>query len=67
MIAFAATKAERIAAGDPRLSLEERYAAHDEYVRQVTAAARQLVGERFLLEEDVARYVEAARARTLGR
>ena len=38
-IPFAKTKAERLASGDPRLSLEERYHTHDGYVRAVTEAA----------------------------
>ena len=32
-IPFAKTKAERLASGDPRPSLEERYQTHDGYVR----------------------------------
>ena len=38
-VAFKTTKAERLAAGDPRLSLEERYKNHDGYVAAVTKAA----------------------------
>ncbi len=33
-IPFAKTKAQRLASGDPRLSLEERYGTHDAYVAQ---------------------------------
>src|SRR5437899_638255 len=51
-IPFATTKARRQAAGDPRLSLEERYATHDRYVKAVEAAAERLVTERLLLPED---------------
>ena len=40
------------AAGDPRLSLEERYPTHDDYVAKVTAAANDLVSKRLLLPED---------------
>ena len=39
MVPFAKTKAARLAAGDPRLSLEERYGTHDGYVAAVKAAA----------------------------
>ncbi len=39
MVPFAKTKAQRIANGDPRLSLEERYGTHAGYVAAVTAAA----------------------------
>ena len=35
MVPFAKTKAQRIAAGDPRLSLEERYKTHAGYVAAV--------------------------------
>ena len=43
-IPFAKTKAERLAAGDPRLSLEERYGTHDGYVARVKAAAARRRG-----------------------
>ena len=61
-IPFRATKAERIAVGDPRLSLEERYQDHAGYVKAVTKAAQRLERERFLLPADAQRYIEAARA-----
>ncbi len=56
------TRAERLAGGDPRLSLEERYSSTDDYVDQVSGAALRLVQERLLLAEDANRYVEQARA-----
>jgi hypothetical protein len=59
---FAKTKAEREAAGDPRLSLEERYGSREAYVAKVKAAADALVAERLLLPADAARYVAAAQA-----
>ncbi|HTO99697.1 MAG TPA: alpha/beta hydrolase domain-containing protein, partial [Myxococcales bacterium] len=37
--AFATTKAERLASGDPRKSLQERYRDHDGFVRAVEKAA----------------------------
>ena len=46
------TKANRLAAGDPRRSLEERYGTHAGYVCVVTAAANRAVKHRFLLESD---------------
>jgi hypothetical protein len=52
MIPFAKTKAERLASGDPRLSLEERYGDHAGYVRAVTAAAANAVAQGFLLQVD---------------
>ena len=62
-VPFARTRTEREASGDPRGSIEERYASHEDYVRQVTEAARQLQTAGFLLEEDADRYVEAAKNR----
>jgi len=59
-IPFAATRAERLAAGDPRLSLEERYGSHDAFVAEVRAAARDMVDRRLLLATDAAKIVAAA-------
>jgi len=61
-IPFKNTKAERTAAGDPRLSLEERYQTHEGYVAAVKKAADELVGKGFLLVEDAAKIVAAAEA-----
>ncbi len=61
-IAFAKTKAERAADGDPRPSIEERYGSRDDYVAKVKAAADALVRERLLLPADAAAYVRAAEA-----
>lgn len=63
-IPFAKTRDEREKTGDPRLSIEERYKDHADYVQQVSRAARTLVDERFLLQEDAERLIaEAAKAR----
>ena len=59
-IPFAKTKAQRLAAGDPRLSLEERYGSHDAYVARVKAAAARAVAERFLLPDDAEKLVAQA-------
>ena len=59
-IAFSKTKAEREAAGDPRLSLEERYGSRADYVAKVKATADALVAERLLLPADATAYVQAA-------
>ena len=59
---FATTKTERLASGDPRLSLEERYKDHQGFVDAVERAARGLVKDRFLLEEDAKTLVDTARA-----
>lgn len=64
-IPFKTTKAERMAAGDPRRSLEERYKHKDGYVREVTKAARKLEKRRLLLPADVQRYIDEAKASTL--
>jgi hypothetical protein len=61
-IPFARTKAERLASGDPRQSLEERYETHEHYVARVRAVAERLVRARYLLEDDAARLVAQAEA-----
>jgi Alpha/beta hydrolase domain len=61
-IPFARTKAERTASGDPRPSLEERYATHKAYVDAVKAAAEKAVAERFLLRGDADRLIAEAAA-----
>jgi len=48
------------ATGDPRRSVEDRYGNSDEYVKSVAAAARRLVDERLMQEEDVERVIKAA-------
>ena len=65
-IPFAQTRAEREATGDPRRSIAERYPTHQDYVTKVTAAAIALKRERFLLQEDVDRIVQAAQAHSIG-
>jgi hypothetical protein len=57
-----ATDVERRSRGDARQSLRERYTDHQGYVNAVKKAASALVAERFLLEEDAARYVHEAEA-----
>lgn len=52
-VPFAKTKAEREAAKDPRLSLEERYPSKDAYLDQVKAAVRKLIEQRFLTDADL--------------
>ena len=61
-IPFARTREERLASGDPRPSLEERYGSHEAYVSKVRDAARGLVEQRFLLQEDADRLVREAEA-----
>ncbi|MFC5499693.1 alpha/beta hydrolase domain-containing protein [Caenimonas terrae] len=62
MIPFAKTRAERIAMGDPRLSLQERYGSHEGYVAAVRKAADKALGASFLLPEDAERLVKEAAA-----
>jgi hypothetical protein len=62
MIPFARTRAERMANGDPRLSLEERYKTHDGYVEAVKTAAAKAVAEKFLLKEDADTLIAQAAA-----
>jgi hypothetical protein len=54
-VPFARTEAERVAAGDPRPSLEARYPTRDDFVAAVRAAAERQVAAGLLLPEDVAR------------
>ena len=57
---FAMTEAAREAAGDPRPSIDARYPDKQRYVARVSEAARRLVGDRILLEEDGKAYVDSA-------
>jgi Alpha/beta hydrolase domain len=59
-IPFARTRAEREAVGDPRLSIEERYASRADYLERVRQAAVELAGEGYLLEADIPLSVAAA-------
>ena len=52
-IPFAATRNERLATGDPRASIEERYGSREEYLAQVRECAEALVGSGYVLAEDV--------------
>ena len=61
-IPFQHTKAQRLAIGDPRLSLEERYPDHQTYVNMVTQAAQALEEQRLLVDIDVQAYIAAAQA-----
>jgi Alpha/beta hydrolase domain len=51
---------ERAMTSDPRLSILERYPDKAAYVAAITAAARELVAQGLMLEEDVARCAAAA-------
>src|SRR5437899_850333 len=51
-IPFAKTKAERLASGDPRLSIEERYGNFETYASMLKTATEDLVRSGFLLPVD---------------
>jgi hypothetical protein len=60
-IPFAKTRAERVAQGDPRLSLQERYpGAQAEYATKYASAVEKLVADRYLLPADGVRLKAAA-------
>jgi len=59
-IPFPNTVSERLATNDPRLSILERYPDWHAYVAAITEAARDLVDEGLMLEEDIARCAAAA-------
>jgi hypothetical protein len=64
-IPFKKTKAERLAANDPRPSLEERYVTHDAYVAAVQKAADDLVKAGFLLPDDAQEEICSAQNSTI--
>jgi hypothetical protein len=59
---FARTAAERAKTGDPRPSIEERYASRDAYLARVRSDAQAMVAARHLLAEDVDSVVARAAA-----
>ncbi|MGE0132152.1 MAG: alpha/beta hydrolase domain-containing protein [Blastocatellales bacterium] len=59
-IPFAKTKAERERAGDPRLSLEERYTNRGQYLGLLAEAGVKLVKGGYLLAEDLPLLIERA-------
>ncbi len=59
LVPFAPTVALKVA-GDPRLSLDERYGTHAGYVQAVTTSANTLAAQRLLLPADVQAYITAA-------
>ncbi len=52
-IPFAVTREERLASGDPRASIEERYGSREEYLERVRSCAESLVESGYVLAEDV--------------
>ena len=62
-IPLARTEAERQSSGDPRPSLESLYGDRSEYLARVETAARHLVAQGFLLEEDIPTVISTAQDR----
>lgn len=62
-IPLAATAKQREAAGDPRLSAEERYASKDAFLARVDQAIQQLVERGYVLSDDVVSLRKLAEAR----
>jgi hypothetical protein len=50
---FARTRTEREKAGDPRLSIAERYTSREDFLARVEKVARELAGKRLLLVDDI--------------
>ncbi|MBB5692426.1 alpha/beta hydrolase domain-containing protein [Muricoccus pecuniae] len=67
VVPFAATRAEREAARDPRPSLEELYPSNEAYLSAVRAATERLVSERLLLPADAEEAIRAAGEGRLAR
>jgi hypothetical protein len=61
-IPLSRTRADRARTRDPRASIEERYQSRDQYLKLVSAAAKEMAGHGYLLDEDIARIVERADA-----
>jgi hypothetical protein len=57
---FPRTKAERQKNRDPRRSIEERHASREDYLKRISAAARDLARRGYLLEQDLPQIVERA-------
>jgi len=59
---FYDTRDNRMSAGDPRPSLEERYGTNQGYVCVVTAAANRNVAKGYLLQDDADKLIKKATA-----
>ena len=57
---FALTRREREGSGDPRLSVEERYASKAAYLERVREGTRELIRSRHVLAEDLEPIVDRA-------
>jgi hypothetical protein len=61
MVPFAVSEAERRRAGDPRPSIQTRYASRDIWAARLAAATDRLVADRLLLREDADGLLAAAK------
>ena len=52
-IPFPGTRRERLQAGDPRLSIAERYASRDAYLRRIRTEAGRLARQRYIIGSDI--------------
>jgi hypothetical protein len=62
---LARTKAERLAKGDARPSLEELYGTREAYMQKVKEVVQELQEARLLLPEDATRFLDEAAGRKL--
>ena len=62
-VPFARTRAQRLANGDPRRAVEERYLGKADYVARIQRAAARLQKSGYLLEEDTVRTLARAESR----
>jgi hypothetical protein len=62
-IPFPVTRAQRLATGDPRLSVQERYVTLGTYKFKYGVVLKQMVAERTILQEDIGALLDAAVAR----
>ena len=59
-IPFPTTRADRERIDDPRPSIEERYSSRKNFLSKVEDAGRNLIDQRYLLEDDLAPILERA-------
>jgi hypothetical protein len=57
-IPLAKTAEARKKSGDPRLSIAERYASREEYMSKFEQAAKKLIEQRFILQDDLPAVLE---------
>jgi len=65
-IPFAIHKADRVASGDPRLSVEERYGSKAGYIAAVKHAIQEQLDEGLLLPDDAVTILSQENARDIG-